>query len=24
KVYESIGFKEDTQFKNYVLPINSD
>ncbi|MFK3796808.1 MULTISPECIES: GNAT family N-acetyltransferase [unclassified Pseudomonas] len=22
KVYESIGFKEDTQFKNYVLPIN--
>lgn len=21
KVYESIGFKEDTQFKNYVLPI---
>jgi ribosomal protein S18 acetylase RimI-like enzyme len=24
KVYESIGFKEDTQFKNYVLPINED
>ncbi|KPY13527.1 GNAT family N-acetyltransferase [Pseudomonas syringae group genomosp. 3] len=24
KVYESIGFKEDTQFKNYVLPISSD
>ncbi len=24
KVYESIGFREDTQFKNYVLPINSD
>jgi len=22
KVYESIGFKEDIQFKNYVLPIN--
>jgi len=22
KVYESIGFKEDTQFKNYTLPIN--
>lgn len=22
KVYESIGFKEDTQFKNYVLPLN--
>lgn len=22
KVYESIGFKEDTQFKNYVLPIS--
>lgn len=22
KVYESIGFREDTQFKNYVLPIN--
>jgi len=21
-VYESIGFKEDTQFKNYTLPIN--
>ncbi|MGE8500280.1 MAG: N-acetyltransferase family protein [Pseudomonas sp.] len=24
KVYESIGFVEDSQFKNYVLPINSD
>ena len=24
KVYESIGFREDTQFKNYVLPINED
>jgi ribosomal protein S18 acetylase RimI-like enzyme len=24
KVYESIGFKEDTQFKNYVLPISED
>ncbi|MFF7709833.1 GNAT family N-acetyltransferase [Pseudomonas sp. NPDC007930] len=24
KVYESIGFREDTEFKNYVLPINSD
>ncbi|MGH8432975.1 MAG: GNAT family N-acetyltransferase [Pseudomonas sp.] len=24
RVYESIGFREDTQFKNYVLPINSD
>lgn len=22
KVYESIGFREDTQFKNYILPIN--
>jgi len=22
KVYESIGFKEDTEFKNYVLPIS--
>ncbi|RAU42433.1 MULTISPECIES: GNAT family N-acetyltransferase [unclassified Pseudomonas] len=22
KVYESIGFREDTQFKNYTLPIN--
>ncbi|MDF2642591.1 MAG: acetyltransferase [Pseudomonas sp.] len=22
KVYESIGFKEDTQFKNYVLPLD--
>ena len=24
KVYESIGFVEDQQFKNYVLPINSE
>jgi len=24
KVYESIGFREDIQFKNYVLPINED
>ncbi|TBU73212.1 N-acetyltransferase [Pseudomonas daroniae] len=24
KVYESIGFVEDEQFKNYVLPINSE
>ncbi|MET1080760.1 MAG: GNAT family N-acetyltransferase [Pseudomonas sp.] len=24
KVYESIGFIEDAQFKNYVLPINED
>ncbi|MCO6056648.1 GNAT family N-acetyltransferase [Pseudomonas sp. MOB-449] len=24
KVYESIGFHEDTEFKNYILPINSD
>ena len=24
KVYESIGFHEDAQFKNYVLPINGD
>jgi predicted GNAT family acetyltransferase len=24
KVYESIGFVEDQQFKNYVLPINLD
>ncbi|NBA98653.1 GNAT family N-acetyltransferase [Pseudomonas sp. R5(2019)] len=23
KVYESIGFREDTEFKNYVLPIPS-
>ncbi len=22
KTYESIGFKEDTEFKNYVLPIS--
>lgn len=22
KTYESIGFREDTEFKNYVLPIN--
>lgn len=24
KVYESIGFREDTQFKNYVLPISEE
>ncbi|WP_342243925.1 GNAT family N-acetyltransferase [Pseudomonas sp. OTU5201] len=24
KVYESIGFHEDAEFKNYILPINSD
>ncbi|MDE3738180.1 MULTISPECIES: N-acetyltransferase [Pseudomonas] len=24
KVYESIGFHEDTEFKSYILPINSD
>ncbi|UVE18366.1 GNAT family N-acetyltransferase [Pseudomonas sp. LS44] len=24
RVYESIGFKEDSEFKNYVLPINGD
>ncbi|MCY1272542.1 Acetyltransferase (GNAT) family protein [compost metagenome] len=24
KVYESIGFHEDNEFKNYVLPINGD
>ncbi|WP_044872605.1 GNAT family N-acetyltransferase [Pseudomonas sp. LFM046] len=24
KVYESIGFHEDTEFKNYILPISSD
>ncbi|MBJ2220899.1 N-acetyltransferase, partial [Pseudomonas sp. MF7453] len=24
KTYESIGFREDTEFKNYVLPINED
>lgn len=24
KVYESIGFREDKDFKNYVLPINGD
>ena len=24
KVYESIGFHEDSQFKNYILPINGD
>ena len=23
-LYESIGFREDTQFKNYVLPVNGD
>ncbi|CAM3695779.1 GNAT family N-acetyltransferase [Pseudomonas wadenswilerensis] len=24
KTYESIGFHEDTEFKSYILPINSD
>ncbi|MBV6286686.1 GNAT family N-acetyltransferase [Pseudomonas aegrilactucae] len=24
RTYESIGFREDTEFKNYILPINSD
>ena len=24
KTYESIGFFEDTEFKNYVLPVNGD
>jgi len=24
RTYESIGFKQDTEFLNYVLPINSD
>jgi ribosomal protein S18 acetylase RimI-like enzyme len=24
KTYESSGFKEDTEFKNYVLPIGED
>ncbi|MEG0862622.1 MAG: GNAT family N-acetyltransferase [Pseudomonas sp.] len=24
KTYESIGFREDTEFKSYILPINSD
>jgi hypothetical protein len=24
KVYESIGFVEDTEFKNFVLPIGED
>ncbi|WP_421548966.1 GNAT family N-acetyltransferase [Pseudomonas sp. QD4] len=24
KTYESIGFREDTEFKNYVLPISDD
>lgn len=24
KTYESIGFREDTEFKNYVLPISED
>jgi len=24
KTYESIGFREDTQFKNYILPISDD
>ena len=22
QTYESIGFREDTEFKNYVLPLN--
>jgi ribosomal protein S18 acetylase RimI-like enzyme len=22
KTYESIGFREDTEFKNYILPIS--
>jgi ribosomal protein S18 acetylase RimI-like enzyme len=24
KTYESIGFREDTEFKNYILPISQD
>ncbi len=24
KTYESMGFREDTEFKNYILPINGD
>lgn len=24
KVYESIGFREDTQFRNYVLPVSEE
>lgn len=24
KTYESIGFREDTEFKSYILPINQD
>ncbi|MDN7141533.1 GNAT family N-acetyltransferase [Pseudomonas sp. JQ170] len=24
KTYESIGFREDTEFKNYILPISAD
>jgi ribosomal protein S18 acetylase RimI-like enzyme len=24
KLYESIGFQEDTEFKNYVMPITED
>lgn len=24
KTYESMGFKEDSEFKNYILPINGD
>ncbi|MBA1203077.1 GNAT family N-acetyltransferase [Pseudomonas capeferrum] len=24
KTYESMGFKEDTEFRNYILPINGD
>jgi predicted GNAT family acetyltransferase len=24
KLYESIGFKEDTEFKNFILPVGDD
>ncbi|MNN69207.1 hypothetical protein D3C81_1849750 [compost metagenome] len=24
KTYESMGFREDNEFKSYILPINSD
>ena len=24
KTYESMGFREDTEFKNYVLPLSDD
>jgi len=24
KTYESMGFREDTEFKNYTLPISED